>query len=253
MVTDSVGAWFGAVVRRTGIDTADVTIPQPAPGTGASLLARMVQGADIAAGVCANFAAEPRSALTADLVLQVLSARPVGALTARGSILRAGRGQVVAEVDIVDERGVLVATASVNHGVRDTSMRMYLHDLRPGDLFDLAPYRTAPIGPLAEVFYDLAGELPVDAHSTNPWGVAQGALMSTLIEPAAVAAGLAAIEDLTIRFLAPATTGPVQFVTTSVSDRVGSRLLRGKIHDRGADRTVVILSAAGPRTEGAAP
>jgi acyl-coenzyme A thioesterase PaaI-like protein len=245
VVTDPVGAWFGAVVHRTGPDTCAVTIPEPAPGTGGSVLARMGQGADIAAGVSANLAVAPRSALTADLVLHVLRDDAVGALTFRGSIARAGRAQAVAVIEVQDERGLLVGAATANHGIRDDELRMYLHDLEPGDSFDLGFYRTTPLGPLAEVFH-ADGEIPVDARTSNPWGIGQGALMATLVEPAAAAAGLARIEDLTIRFIASATVGPVRFVPTTVSDRPGNRLLTGALHDRGADRTVSLISAAGP-------
>jgi acyl-coenzyme A thioesterase PaaI-like protein len=244
VVTDPVGAWFGAVVRRTGTDTCAVTIPAPAPGTGGSVLARLIQGADIAAGVAANFAVAPRSALTADLMMHVLH-EAVGALTFHGSIWRAGRAQAVAGIEVLDERGVLVATASANHGIRDEGLRMYLHDLEPGDSFDLGQYRTTPLGPLAEVFH-VDGEIAVDERTSYPWGIGQGALMATLVEPAARAGGLARVDDLTIRFLASATVGPVRFVPTSVTDRAGGRLLIGSLHDRGADRTVSLITAAGP-------
>lgn len=248
VVTDPVGAWFGAVVTRTSADTCAVTIPEPAPGTGGSVFARMIQGADIAAGVTANLAVAPRSALTADLVLHVLRDDAVGALTFRGSIWRAGRTQAVAGIEVLDERGLVVATATANHGIREEVLRMYLHDLEPGEAFDLAPYRTTEPGLLAEVFHDDGG-IPVDARTSNPWGVGQGALLATLIEPAAAAAGLARIEDLTIRFLASATVGPVRFVPTSVTERAGSSLLIGALHDRGADRLVSLISAAGPSSE----
>ena len=249
IVTDPVGAWFGAVVARTGADTCAVTVPAPAPGTGGSVLARMIQGADIAAGVSANLAVAPRSALTADLVLHVLREDAVGAMTCRGSVWRAGGAQAVAGVDIVDEGGETVAIATANHGIRERGLRMYLHDLEPGEAFDLAPYCPTPAGPLAEVFHS-GGEIPVDARTSNPWGVGQGALLATLAEPAAEAAGLARIEDLTIRFLAPAAVGPVRFVRTSVTDRCTSRLLTGSLHDRGADRAVALITAAGPSSQG---
>lgn len=232
-------------MHRTGPDTCLVTIPDPGPGTGGSVLARMVQGADIAAGVSANLAVAPRSALTADLVLHVVRDDAVGTLSFRGSIARAGRAQAVAAVEVLDERGLLVGAGTANHGLRDDELRMYLHDLEPGDSFDLGVYRTTPLGPLAEVFH-VDGEIPVDARTSNPWGIGQGALLATLVEPAAAAAGLARIEDLTIRFLASAAVGPVRFLTTSVTDRAGSRLLIGSLHDRGADRTVSLISAAGP-------
>lgn len=248
-VTDPVGAWFGAVVARTGTDTCAVTVPAPPPGGGGSVLARMIQGADIAAGVSANLAVTPRSALTADLVLHVLRDDAVGALTCRGSLWRAGRAQAVAGVDIVDERGESVATATANHGIRDRGLRMYLHDLEPGEAFDLGPHSPTPAGPLAEVFHS-GGEIPVDARTSNPWGVGQGALLATLVEPAAHAAGLARIEDLTIRFLAPAAVGPVRFIPTCVTDRCTGRLLTGSLHDRGADRVVALITAAGPSSQG---
>ncbi len=251
VVIDPVGAWFGAVVRRTGADTCAVTIPEPEPGTGGSVLARLVQGVDIAAGVSANLAVAPRSALTADLVLHVLGDEVVGPLTFRGAVVRAGRAQAVAAVEVVDGRGVRVATASANHGLRTESLRMYLHDLEPGDAFDLGAHRTTPLGPLADIFH-ADGEIPVDARTSNPWGVGQGALLATLVEPAAAAAELFAIEDLSIRFLASATVGPVRFLARSVTERRGSRLLLGVLHDRGADRTVSLISAAGPCLEGAA-
>lgn len=249
VITDPVGAWFGAVVARTGTDTCAVTVPAPPSGGGGSVLARMIQGADIAAGVSANLAVAPRSALTADLVLHVLRGDAVGALTCRGSIWRAGRAQAVAGVQIHDERGENVATATANHGIRDRALRMYLHDLEPGEAFDLAPHSPTPAGPLAEVFHS-GGEIPVDARTSNPWGVGQGALLATLVEPAAEAVGLAWIDDLTIRFLAPATVGPVRFVRTSVTERATGRLLTGSLHDRGADRVVSLITAAGPSAPG---
>ena len=162
---------------------------------------------------------------------------------------RVGRGQAVAAVEILDGGGVLVGTASANHGIRAEGVRMYLHDLEPGDVFDLGPYRAAPLGPLADMFH-ADGGIPVNAVTTNPWGVAQGALLVTLVEPAAASAGLERIEDLTVRFLASATVGPVCFVTTSVTDRADHSLLLGSLHDAGADRTVARISAAGPRLEG---
>lgn len=249
VITDPVGAWFGAVVARTGTDTCAVTVPAPPPGSGGSVLARMIQGADIAAGVSANLAVAPRSALTADLILHIVRDDAEGALTCRGSIWRAGRAQAVAGVDIVDGRGETVAIATANHGIRERALRMYLHDLEPGEAFDLAPHASTPPGPLAEVFHS-GGEISVDARTSNPWGVGQGALLATLVEPAAEAAGLARIEDLTIRFLAPAAVGPVRFVRTSVTDRCTGRLLTGSLHDRGADRVVSLITAAGPSAQG---
>ena len=47
-------------------------------------------------------------------------------------------------------------------------------------------------------------------------------------------------------FLASATVGPVRFVRGSVTERDGNRLLIGSLQDRGADRTVALLTAAGP-------
>src|SRR4051794_35082955 len=114
-ITDPVAAWFGAVGRKTGADTADAMIPEPPMGTGGSLLARLIQGTDIAAGVCACLAAAPQIAMTSDIFLHVLSHEAVGDLTARGSTVRAGRSQVVAHVDVLDSRGVRVATATANH------------------------------------------------------------------------------------------------------------------------------------------
>ncbi len=250
LVTDSVGAWFGARVRRTGADTCEVRIPSPAPGTGGSGFARVLQAVDIAAGVSACLAVVPGAAMTADIVMNRMPEDAVGDLVAFGWILRAGRAQIVARVDVLDEREVLVATATANHGVRPDGLRMYLHDLEPGDEFDLAPHRTAPLGLLAEVFYDPAGELPVNVDTANPWGVAQGALLTTLVEPAAREAGIARIEDLSVRFLASATAGPVALTSRSVADRAGNRLLQGNFFDRGAGRPVALVTVAGPRIEG---
>jgi acyl-coenzyme A thioesterase PaaI-like protein len=103
---------------------------------------------------------------------------------------------------------------------------------------------------LAEVFHT-DGQIVLNDRTTNPWGVGQGALMVTLVEPAATEAGLSHIDDFTVRFIAPATVGPVRFVRTSVTDRATSRLLVGEIRDLGADRTVCLITAAGPRSEGA--
>jgi acyl-coenzyme A thioesterase PaaI-like protein len=251
LLTDSVAAWFGVVVRRTGTDTSEIVVPLPPLGSGGSVLARLIQSVDVAAGVSACLAVSPRTALTADIALHVLDPRAKGDLVAHGSMARVGRGQAVANVDVVDERGVLVATATANHGIREQEVRMYLHGLEPGDHFDLAPYRTAPEGSLAEVFVDDVGEMPVNAWSVNPWNVAQGALMATLIEPAAERAGLQHIEDLIIRFLAPATAGPVYFAPDTVRHRAGNSLLRGSLGDRGTGRTVALISATGPSSPGA--
>jgi acyl-coenzyme A thioesterase PaaI-like protein len=249
IVTDPVGAWFGARVHRVGTDAAEVTIPAPAPGTGGSVFARMVQGVDIAAGVAANLAVDPAGAVTADIVLHVLNPDTHGDLACRGTMVRAGRAHAVAEVKILDGRGELVGVATVNHGVRE-GVRMYLHELQPGDTFDLAPYRLAPPGPLHEVFHT-DGQIVLSERTTNPWGLGQGALMVTLVEPAAEEAGIGHLDDFTVRFIAPATVGPVRFVRTSVADRGATRLLVGELRDLGADRTVCLVTAAGPRSEGA--
>ncbi|WP_019876107.1 PaaI family thioesterase [Sporichthya polymorpha] len=248
VVTDPVGAWFGARVHRVGADAAAVTIPASAPGTGGSVFARMVQGVDIAAGVAANLAVAPQGAVTADIVLHVLNPDARGDLVCRGTMVRAGRAHAVAEVKVQDGRGELVAVATVNHGVRE-GVWMYLHEIEPDGSFDLAPYRLAPLGPLPDVFHT-DGEIVLNERTTNPWGLGQGALLVTLVEPAAAEAGIAHLDDFTVRFIAPATVGPVRFDRTSVADRGASRLLIGELRDLGADRTVCLLTAAGPRSEG---
>ncbi|GAA0615879.1 hypothetical protein GCM10009547_17320 [Sporichthya brevicatena] len=249
VITDAAGAWFGARVHRPTADVVEAILPTPAPGTGGSVFARMVQGVDIAAGASANLVVDPAGAVTADIVLHVLDPDAQGDLVCRGSMVRAGRAHAVAEVTVVDARGEVVGVATVNHGVRE-GIRMYLHEIEPGGTFDLAPYRKAPLGPLAEVFHT-DGQIVLNDRTTNPWGVGQGALMVTLVEPAATEAGLSHIDDFTVRFIAPASVGPVRFVRTSVTDRATSRLLVGEIRDLGADRTVCLITAAGPRSEGA--
>jgi len=86
-----------------------------------------------------------------------------------------------------------------------------------------------------------AAELDVTGPARNPWGILHGSLFALLAE-AALASALpgARIDDLIVRFVAPARVGPARALATPV----GGNLWRVDVRDVGNDDRVCGTSFA---------
>lgn len=241
---DPIGGWFGATVRRVADQAAEVEIPAPAQ-PGASPFARMVMAADTVGALNGYLAGAP-SIVTANLELHVVADQVIGAVTARSHTIRASRRQVLVGITITDATGRVVALGTVDNAVLRGRLEMYYAKFAVGEGRDLSPSRTAPLGALADVFGNAAGELVVDERSHNALGVAHGAILASFIEPASRRSGIATIEDCVIRYLHPARGGPVTAATRSVADRGNSTLAIVQLSDS-ADGVVVVIAAVSGR------
>jgi acyl-coenzyme A thioesterase PaaI-like protein len=186
--------------------------------------------------------------------LHLLAPATVGPLRADGRVLRAGSRQVLADCTLYDEgSGVIVAGATANHSVLPaeggapmsipTPDVIFRHQRR-GDHGDerrprpplLERYGVAPVPGIAG-----AAELEITGPARNPWGIMHGSLFALVAEQALASARPGRrIDDLMLRFLAPARVGPARAQAT----HIGGTLWRVDVRDCGNDERLCCTAFA---------
>ncbi|HUP73771.1 MAG TPA: hotdog domain-containing protein [Acidimicrobiales bacterium] len=260
---DGLTQYFGLAARRASDETMSTWIelrPDLVDASGAALVGVIAYLVDSAVGMAAGFAALPQWVVTADMDLHLVARAMVGPLRADSRVVRAGTRQVLADCTVYDEgSGVTVASATANHSVLSPERAAPMSVPPPDQIFRHAPAGSGPQGPsgplsgkprvpLLERYgirpvADLpaAAELDITGPARNPWGILHGSLFALVVEAevASVRPG-ARIDDLIVRFVAPARVGPARAQAT----HVGGNLWRVDVRDVGNDNRVCCTSLA---------
>ena len=249
---DGLTQYFELAARRSADETMSTWIdlrPDLVDASGAALVGVLAYLVDSAVGMAAGFAALPQWVVTADLDLHLLARATVGPLRADGRVVRVGSRQVLADCMMYDEgSGVLVACATANHSVLPAEGGAPMSIPEPDAIFR---HRRAESGPRpsllerygVEPVAGIAGaaELDITGPARNPWGIMHGSLFALVAEQAlALAQPGMAIDDLMLRFLAPARVGPARAQAT----HLGGSLWRVDVRDRGNDERLCCTAFA---------
>ena len=265
---DGLTQYFELAARRASDETMSTWIelrPDLVDASGAALVAVIAYLVDSAVGMAAGFAALPQWVVTADIDLHLVARATAGPLRADSRVVRAGTRQVLAECTVYDEgAGAVVATATANHSVLSPERAAPMSVPPPDEIFRHQPQSPSgplsgeqgPSGPLSEEprppllerygvrpAPGLAGaaELDITGPARNPWGILHGSLFALVVEAAiASAQPQARIDDLMVRFVAPARVGPARAQATNAS----GNLWRIDVRDVGNDDRVCATSFA---------
>jgi acyl-coenzyme A thioesterase PaaI-like protein len=224
--------------------------PDLVDASGAALVGVIAYLVDSAVGMAAGFAALPQWVVTADVDLHLVARATVGPLRADSRVVRAGTRQVLAHCTVYDEgAGATVASATANHSVLSPERGAPMSVPPPDQIFRHASATSGkPRPPLLERYgirpvADLpaAAELDITGPARNPWGILHGSLFALVVEAALASAQPGArIDDLIVRFVAPARVGPARAQAT----HVGGNLWRVDVRDVGNDDRVCCTSFA---------
>ena len=261
---DGLTQYFELAARRASDETMSTWIelrPDLVDASGAALVAVIAYLVDSAVGMAAGFAALPQWVVTADIDLHLVARATAGPLRADSRVVRAGTRQVLADCTVYDEgSGAVVATATANHSVLSPERAAPMSVPPPDEIFRHAPAtgrgQQGPSGPLSgqsrppllerygvRTVPGLAGaaELDITGPARNPWGILHGSLFALVVEAAmASAQPQARIDDLMVRFVAPARVGPARAQATFVD----GNLWRIDVRDVGNDDRVCATSFA---------
>jgi uncharacterized protein (TIGR00369 family) len=253
-VLRDLGLWSeaGAEPPRAGIAVA----PALFGATGACSAGALSVLVDAVAGGAALRAAPTSWVATSDMRLAWLAPARGGELVACAQALRAGRTNVVLEVE-VRAAEALVAHALVafsrleaqgEYQQRPRAERMGRFEFEGGGGFT-QPWREA-MG--VRVVDAAAGalELPLGPYVGNSLGGLQGGVAVALLDFAAEAAGAAALgrpvatRELAAHFLAIGRTGPIRTRAALLRRGEGEALLRVESRDAGADDRLCTVATA---------
>jgi acyl-coenzyme A thioesterase PaaI-like protein len=251
---DGLTQYFELAARRASDETMSTWIelrPDLVDASGAALVAVIAYLVDSAVGMAAGFAALPQWVVTADIDLHLVALAIVGPLRADSRVVRAGTRQVLADCTVYDEgSGAVVATATANHSVLSPERAAPMSVPPPDEIFrqasTMSSAQTRP--PLLERYGVRpvpgvvgAAELYITGPARNPWGILHGSLFALVVEAAlASAQPQARIDDLIVRFVAPARVGPARAQATNAS----GNLWRIDVRDAGNDDRVCATAFA---------
>jgi acyl-coenzyme A thioesterase PaaI-like protein len=202
--------------------------------------------------MAAGFAALPQWVVTADIDRHLVARATTGPLRADSRVVRAGTRQVLADCTVSDEgSGAVVATATANHSVLSPERAAPMSVPPPDEIFRHPRAGQGPSGPRPPLLerYGVrpvprvvgAAEVDITGPARNPWGILHGSLFALVVEAAmASAQPLARIDDLIVRFVAPARVGPARALATQVD----GNLWRIDVRDVGNDDRVCATSFA---------
>ena len=246
---------YGHRVLRPTPDTVSLWAP-PMPGlvdeSGALTAGAVAFAVDAAGGMAGGFSVWPDWVVTTQLSVHLTEPALGGDVRVDGTVLRAGRRQVVVEgsihveADDGDRRigwfciDNAILTPEVPHDIDDLNV---VGELLARDEPVVVPSVLGEFGPRRD---GAAVEIDVTDRSRNPWGIMHGALSALLVEQAALAsAGSGFIHTLDLRFLAPVRSGPARAAGTVIGRRRGDTHVRVELTDVGADHRLCVLAAAG--------
>ena len=251
---DGLTQYFELAARRAADETMSTWIelrPDLVDASGAALVAVIAYLVDSAVGMAAGFAALPQWVVTADIDLHLVARATTGPLRADSRVVRAGTRQVLADCTVYDEgSSAVVATATANHRVLSPERAAPMSVPPPDEIFR---HRRARVGegsrpPLLERYgvrpvpgVAAAAELDITGPARNPWGILHGSLFALVVEAAmASVQPQARIDDLIVRFVAPARVGPARAQATYID----ANLWRIDVRDVGNDDRVCATSFA---------
>ena len=262
---DGLTQYFDLAARRAADETMSTWIelrPDLVDASGAALVAVIAYLVDSSVGMAAGFAALPQWVVTADIDLHLVARATTGPLRADSRVVRAGTRQVLADCVVYDESsGAMVATATANHSVLSPERAAPMSVPPPDEIFrhrregpsgplsgELGPSGPASRPPLLERYGVRpvpgvvgAAEVDITGPARNPWGILHGSLFALVVEAAmASAQPQARIDDLIVRFVAPARVGPARAQATNAS----GNLWRIDVRDVGNDDRVCATSFA---------
>jgi uncharacterized protein (TIGR00369 family) len=249
---DGLTQYFDLAARRASDETMSTWIDlrcDLVDDAGVALVGVVAYLVDSAVGMAAGFASLPNWVVTADMDLHLLAPAKVGPLRADSRVVRAGSRQVLADCTVVDEgAGLVVAAATANHSVLPSDRGLPMSVPEPDRIFRQPPRPDVVRPPLRQRYgvRPVAGvrgaaELDITGPARNPWGILHGSLFALLAEAALLDAQPSArIDDLMLRFVAPARVGPARATATAIDDD----LWRVEVRDVGNDDRVACTSLA---------
>ena len=262
---DGLTQYFELAARRAADETMSTWIelrPDFVDASGSALVGVIAYLVDSAVGMAAGFAALPQWVVTADMDLHLIARATGGPLRADSRVVRAGSRQILADCTVYDEgSGVIVASATANHSVLPSERGAPMSVPVPGQIFrhqraqgPSGPWSGEPgpsgpwsgeqtprpplpdrygIRPVAGVTG--AAEIEITGPARNPWGIMHGSLFALVAEAALASAQPAArVDDLMLRFVAPARVGPARAQAT----RIAGSLWKVEVRDVGLDDRV---------------
>lgn len=245
---------YGYTVERTGdrsVAGRMPLLPSLQDETGALRCAAVLMAVDMTCGMAGGLGVLPNWTVTADADVHLLGACTVGPLRVDAEGVRPGRSMSVVDARVVDEGrdDALVAVATANHGVLESSFEHFLATAKVGDVQVFAR-PGHPDDQTLEDYFGLAVDgpvttIPLTVRTTNPWGIFHGGLTGLLVDTAVRRAGLVGPTDVGLRFLNPARTGPATATVTADLERTGDRILRVEIRDGADGRLAVIAHVVG--------
>jgi uncharacterized protein (TIGR00369 family) len=230
-------------IRVEGVAPAADYLRGPHGGVRAGALLTML---DNAGGMCGGLAALPEGwVVSTNLAARTVPDEHVGPFRVSASVLRRGRNNVVAAVEVHDDGaggrfvadGVLTSAILIPENGPPAWSRPF--SVEPGPpLTEPVPSMPDWIGARVESEDTVAMNLVDDLR--NPWGILHGGVVLTLVDLAAahVASGVTA--DVVAHFLAPNRIGPVRASARRIGTRSDGEVVRVEVRDDGASRVTAI-------------
>ena len=245
---------YGYSVERTGPVAAAGRVPlEPSltDDSGNLRTAAVLMAIDMTCGMAGGLGVLPNWTVTADADVHFVGPCRVGPLRVDAVNVRAERTMSVAEVRAVDEGAddALVAIATANHGVLESSFEHRLATAAAGDVQRFARPDHPP-GESIETYFGLSVDdetvsIALDERTTNPWGIFHGGLHGLLVDTCARQAGLGSFVHVGMRFLNAVKEGPAVARLTDSVARDDQRILRIEVRDAASDRLAVIGHVTG--------
>jgi uncharacterized protein (TIGR00369 family) len=210
---------------------------------------------DATGGGLAATAAHPDWIATADLTLHLLAPVHADAVTATGRVVRRGRTTVVLAVDLTDDHGIALGTATMSFAVlprRDGNPVMPPIDEPVHHAF--LPLDDEPIPLLPDAIGitvdGVDAVAPMTPFVVNTLGAMQGGAVSTLIARAATEAATDAIGavttcvDLEVTFLTLGRVGPIRAVPRLLRSEADWCSVAIEVRDEGNDHRLMTVARA---------
>lgn len=245
---------YGYTVERTGPAAVSGRVPlEPSllDAAGNLRTAAVLMAIDMSCGMAGGLGVLPNWTVTADTDVHIVAPCRVGPLRVDAINVRAGRTMSVVDARLVDEGAgdALVAVASANHGVLDSSFEHQLAGAEPGSVQRFArPER--PDDESIETYFGLAVDdgaatIALDERTTNPWGIFHGGLHGLLVDTVVRHAGVQSFEHVGLRFLNAVKEGPAVARVTEQIGRGDARIVGVEVRDDASGRLAVIGRVTG--------
>lgn len=210
---------------------ADITAGLRVAGGGQVRVAALATLADVMAGTLSSRIVQPRLSLTLDLGTDVVGDSSGDRLTMAASVLKAGRGTVVTEVEFHrPDSGALVALSQLTFVPSPRPVDVLPSGFQPGSS---AGRFTEPWERRTGVRQLAAGSVEVDCsrYVTQLSGTLQGGMVALIAELAAESLVGAPVTGSQLRYLASVRRGPAR----ATARLLGPDTVRVEVRDTGND------------------